>query len=127
MSDLKIFTDNIEPTALNQIYTLVKQPAFADCKVRIMPDVHAGAGCVIGFTADLGDKVIPNIVGVDIGCGMLTVELGKIDIDFDYLDAARSSSPRNTAIRPGFTALLAVNGRNGSRRTRYDFSIMVSK
>lgn len=69
MSDLKIFTDNIEPTALNQIYTLVKQPAFADCKVRIMPDVHAGAGCVIGFTADLGDKVIPNIVGVDIGCG----------------------------------------------------------
>lgn len=42
MSDLKIFTDNIEPTALNQIYTLVKQPAFADCKVRIMPDVHAG-------------------------------------------------------------------------------------
>lgn len=80
MSDLKIFTDNIEPTALNQIYTLVKQPAFADCKVRIMPDVHAGAGCVIGFTADLGDKVIPNIVGVDIGCGMLTVELGKEDI-----------------------------------------------
>lgn len=52
MSDLKIFTDNIEPTALNQIYTLVKQPAFADCKVRIMPDVHAGAGCVIGFTID---------------------------------------------------------------------------
>ena len=86
MSDLKIFTDNIEPTALNQIYTLIKQPAFADCKVRIMPDVHAGAGCVIGFTADLGDKVIPNIVGVDIGCGMLTVELGKIDIDFDNLD-----------------------------------------
>lgn len=49
MSDLKIFTDNIEPTALNQIYTLVKQPAFADCKVRIMPDVHAGAGCIIGI------------------------------------------------------------------------------
>lgn len=86
MSDLKIFTDNIEPEALNQIYTLVKQPAFSDCKVRIMPDVHAGAGCVIGFTADLGDKVIPNIVGVDIGCGMLTTELGKIDIDFQKLD-----------------------------------------
>lgn len=86
MSDLKIFTDNIETEALNQIYTLVKQPAFKDCKVRIMPDVHAGAGCVIGFTADLGDKVIPNIVGVDIGCGMLTIELGKIDIDFQFLD-----------------------------------------
>lgn len=86
MSDLKIFTENIEPEALNQIYTLVKQPAFADCKVRIMPDVHAGAGCVIGFTADLGEKVIPNIVGVDIGCGMLTVELGRIEIDFEKLD-----------------------------------------
>lgn len=86
MSDLKIFTDNIEPEALNQIYTLIKQPAFKDCKVRIMPDVHAGAGCVIGFTADLGDKVIPNIVGVDIGCGMLTIKLGKIDIDFQFLD-----------------------------------------
>lgn len=84
--DLKIFTNNIELTALNQIYTLVKQPAFSNCKVRIMQDVHAGAGCVIGFTADLGDKVIPNIVGVDIGCGMLTVELGKIDVNFDELD-----------------------------------------
>lgn len=88
MSDLKIFTENIEPQALNQIYTLIKQPAFTDCKVRIMPDVHAGAGCVIGFTADLGDKVIPNIVGVDIGCGMLTVELGNTDIDLAKLDEA---------------------------------------
>ena len=79
MRDLKIFTDNIEQEAIDQINTLLKQPAFADCKVRIMPDVHAGAGCVIGFTADLGDKVIPNIVGVDIGCGMFTVELGRID------------------------------------------------
>ena len=86
MSDLKIFTNNIEAAAYEQIQTLIKQPAFSDCKVRIMPDVHAGTGCVIGFTADLGDKVIPNIVGVDIGCGMATVELGKIDIDYDKLD-----------------------------------------
>ena len=87
MGDLKIFTDNIEPEALNQIYTLIKQPAFSDCKVRIMPDVHAGKGCVIGFTADLGDKVIPNIVGVDIGCGMLCCEIGKADIDYEKLDS----------------------------------------
>lgn len=86
MSNLKILTDNVEPEALNQIYTLIKQPAFADCKVRIMPDCHAGAGCVIGFTANLGGKVIPNIVGVDIGCGMLTVHLGKVSIDFEQLD-----------------------------------------
>lgn len=87
MSDLKIFTNDIEQEALNQIQTLIKQPPFSECKIRIMPDVHAGAGCVIGFTADLGDKVIPNIVGVDIGCGMLTVELGKINIDFEKLDS----------------------------------------
>lgn len=86
MSDLKIFTENIEPEAINQIYTLIKQPAFQDCKVRIMPDVHAGAGCVIGFTADLGDKVIPNIVGVDIGCGMLTIKLQQKDINLQKLD-----------------------------------------
>ena len=98
MRDLKIFTDNIEQEAIDQINILLEQPAFADCKVRIMPDVHAGAGCVIGFTADLGDKVIPNIVGVDIGCGMLTVNIGKIDIDYNKLDAtirARVPSGRN--------------------------------
>jgi len=86
MKNLKIFTDNIEQTALDQIDLLLAQPAFADCKIRIMPDVHAGAGCVIGFTADLGDKVIPNIVGVDIGCGMLISELGDIQIDYGKLD-----------------------------------------
>lgn len=86
MVNLKIFTENIEQKALSQIYNLIKQPAFSECKVRIMPDVHAGTGCVIGFTADLGEKVIPNIVGVDIGCGMLTTNLGNIDIDFARLD-----------------------------------------
>ena len=84
--DLKIFTENIEGEALNQLYTLAKQPAFENAKIRIMPDVHAGAGCVIGFTADLGDKVIPNIVGVDIGCGVRVIELGKRDIDYKDLD-----------------------------------------
>lgn len=86
MSNLKIFASNIEEKALEQIHELLNQVAFADCKIRIMPDVHAGKGCVIGFTADLGDKVIPNIVGVDIGCGMLTVELGNIEFDLERLD-----------------------------------------
>lgn len=87
MSNLKIFAKSVDDSARRQIDLLLAQEAFSDCKIRIMPDVHAGAGCVIGFTADLGDKVIPNIVGVDIGCGMLTVELGAIDIDFAKLDA----------------------------------------
>ena len=86
--NLKIFTDNIEQKAKEQIDLLLAQPAFSDCKVRIMPDVHAGAGCVIGFTADLGKRVIPNVVGVDIGCGMLTVPLGNVNIDYNKLDEA---------------------------------------
>ena len=84
--NLKIFTKNIEQEAINQIDELLNQEAFKNCKVRVMPDVHAGKGCVIGFTADLGDKVIPNIVGVDIGCGMLCVELGKIELDLEKID-----------------------------------------
>lgn len=64
-----------------------------------MPDVHSGKGCVIGFTADLGDKVIPNIVGVDIGCGMLTVKLNAESIDFGRLDAViRESVPNGRDI-----------------------------
>ena len=86
MKDLKIFTDDIEQEAVNQINELLNQEAFKDSKIRIMPDVHAGKGCVIGFTGNLGDKVIPNIVGVDIGCGMLCVELGNIDLDLERLD-----------------------------------------
>ena len=86
MKDLKIFTDDIEQEAIDQINLLLEQEPFKDCKVRIMPDVHAGKGCVIGFTADLGDKVIPNIVGVDIGCGMLCVNLGKEELDLERLD-----------------------------------------
>ncbi|HJB43786.1 MAG TPA: RtcB family protein [Candidatus Coprenecus merdipullorum] len=85
--DVKIFTDNIEDTALEQIGRLMSIGAFSGCKVRIMPDVHAGAGCVIGFTGDLGDKVIPNIVGVDIGCGMLVQPFDcSGEIDFHALN-----------------------------------------
>lgn len=86
MKDLKIFTNNIEDKAKEQIHLLMEQDAFKDLKVRIMPDVHSGSGCVIGFTGNLRDKVIPNIVGVDIGCGMLCVELGNIDLDLEKLD-----------------------------------------
>lgn len=116
--DLKIFTENIEEKALEQINTLMVQPAFKDCKVRIMPDVHAGAGCVIGFTADLGDKVIPNIVGVDIGCGMLTVELGKIWIDFEKLDdVINEHIPNGMDVHTGDDAV-------GEFRNRFDLGAL---
>lgn len=99
--DLKIFTDNIEEKALAQVQQLLEQAAFKDAKVRIMPDVHAGAGCVIGFTADLGDKVIPNIVGVDIGCGVRVVELGKVDVDLRALDEfIKGNVPAGFSVNP---------------------------
>ena len=84
--NLKIYASIIEPTAENQIYNLLYQAPFKEEKVRIMPDVHIGNNCVVGFTSTLSDKVIPNVIGVDIGCGMLTVELGKVNIDFKALD-----------------------------------------
>lgn len=86
MKDVKIFAENIEDEAAKQIEQLASTPAFEGAKIRIMPDAHAGAGCVIGFTANLGDKVVPNLVGVDIGCGMLTAKLGYCIADFSEFD-----------------------------------------
>lgn len=86
MRDLKVFAKTLDEKAKAQIDLLLEQKPFSGCKIRIMPDVHAGAGCVIGFTANLGDKVIPNIVGVDIGCGMLTLRLTNKEIDLGKLD-----------------------------------------
>lgn len=101
--DLQIFTENIEPTAVNQIYNLITQPPFEGQKVRIMPDVHMGTGCVVGFTATMGDKVIPNVIGVDIGCGMLTVCLGKRQIDLPALDDfIRANIPSGSELRKNY-------------------------
>ena len=86
MKDLKIFTDNIEQKAIDDINAFMDLDAFKNSKVRIMPDVHAGKGCVIGFTATIKDKIIPNVVGVDIGCGMYCVPLGKIELDLEKID-----------------------------------------
>jgi len=85
-NNTKIFTDNIDYEALNQLHELDKTKVFDGQPIRIMPDVHTGAGCVIGFTAPINDKIIPNLVGVDIGCGMLCLELGNVEIDFERLD-----------------------------------------
>lgn len=100
MSDLKIFTDNIEPEALNQIYTLGKMDIFKNVPIRIMPDCHSGKGCVIGFTAKMNEYIIPSLIGVDIGCGMLCCEIGKLDIDYAKLDSViREHIPAGRAVR----------------------------
>lgn len=75
----KVFTNNIEESAIIQIKELLNQEFIKDSKIRIMPDVHSGAGCVIGTTMTIKDKIIPNLVGVDIGCGMLVAKLNIKD------------------------------------------------
>jgi RNA-splicing ligase RtcB len=84
-----VYTDDIEETATSQIINLLNQPMAENAHTRIMPDVHAGAGCVIGYTAKLANKVVPNLIGVDIGCGVRAWRLGlrsTIGEKFDKLD-----------------------------------------
>ena len=82
----KVFTDVIEKTAISQIIEICSQPMAAGANIRIMPDVHAGAGCTIGTTMTVTDKVVPNFVGVDIGCGMETVRIKEKHIELQKLD-----------------------------------------
>lgn len=82
----KIMTDIVDENTMAQIYNLLNQEFTQDSSIRFMPDLHAGAGCVIGTTMTIKDKVCPNIVGVDIGCGVMVVKLGNIDIDYKALD-----------------------------------------
>ena len=81
------YTPELEEAARKQIQTVCDQAEFAGCKIRIMPDVHAGKGCTIGTTMTIQDKIVPGMVGVDIGCGMETVELREREVDFEKLDA----------------------------------------
>ena len=71
----KVFTDTVDENSLNQILLLCNQEFTEGAKIRLMPDVHAGAGCTIGTTMTIRDKIVPNLVGVDIGCGMETLVL----------------------------------------------------
>ena len=81
-----VYTSAIEEAAMEQLQTLCDMEIYKDSKIRIMPDVHAGAGCTIGTTMTLHGAVTPNMVGVDIGCGMETVMIKEKEIDFEKLD-----------------------------------------
>ena len=85
MHDLKVFAKTVENEVFDQLNRLMSVDVFKDSKIRIMPDTHAGKGCVIGFTADLGDKVVPNLVGTDVGCGVYVVNIGKLDLSDEQL------------------------------------------
>ncbi|CAM3877721.1 MULTISPECIES: RtcB family protein [Bacillus cereus group] len=87
-NEAKVFTNNVDETATGQIIDLCNQEFVKDSQIRIMPDTHAGAGCTIGTTMTIQDKIVPNLVGVDIGCGMevVVIDKKKEEINFDCLD-----------------------------------------
>lgn len=99
-NEAKVFADAIDEKAVGQIIQLLNQKWAEGLQIRIMPDVHAGKGCTIGTTMEIKDKVVPNLVGVDIGCGMEVVKLHKKKIDFKRLDQViRERIPVGTRIR----------------------------
>ncbi|WP_395760525.1 RtcB family protein [Bacillus sp. 3G2] len=87
-NEAKVFTNNVDETATGQIIDLCNQEFVKNSQIRIMPDTHAGAGCTIGTTMTIQDKIVPNLVGVDIGCGMevAVIDKKKEEINFDCLD-----------------------------------------
>ncbi len=96
----KIFTNNVEPLALEQIQLMCDQEYMEGSIVKVMPDVHAGKGCVIGTTMTISKKVCPSTVGLDIGCGMEVVKINEKEVDFDKLDATiRQCIPSGSSVR----------------------------
>lgn len=84
---MKIFANTMDDKTKEQLRLIETQDAFKDEKIRIMPDCHSGKGCVIGFTSTYGNKIIPNIIGVDIGCGVTWSRIPLVDFDLSKLDS----------------------------------------
>ena len=108
------YTSDLESAARRQILAVCDRPEFQGCRIRIMPDVHAGKGCTIGTTMTIRDKIVPGMVGVDIGCGMETVALADREIDFARLDALiRERIPFGRTVRSephAFSAQIDLTG-----------------
>ncbi len=85
-NEAKIFTDVVDEASISQVLLLLNQEFVSGSKIRLMPDIHAGAGCTIGTTMTIADKIVPNLVGVDIGCGMETIKINEPHIELQKLD-----------------------------------------
>ena len=96
-----VYAKVIEDAAVEQIKRMCDYELAAGSRIRIMPDVHSGKGCTIGTTMTVVDRAVPNIVGVDIGCGMYTINIGKDDIDFEKLDEAAHYIPSGKSVWEG--------------------------
>lgn len=99
-AEAKVFTDVVDNESISQVTNLLNQPYVEGSKVRMMPDIHAGAGCTIGTTMTIKDKICPNLVGVDIGCGMETIRIKETHIEPEKLDKViRANIPSGFEIR----------------------------
>ena len=97
----KVFTDVVDPASIAQVIELCNQEFTAGSRIRLMPDVHAGVGCTVGTTMTITDKVVPNLVGVDIGCGMETARIREDHIELQKLDKLiYAKIPSGFAVRP---------------------------
>lgn len=105
----KVFTGHVEKAAEDQIHKFLDCPAFADAKIRIMPDVHAGSGAVIGFTCPVSDKIIPNVIGVDIGCGVLTAQTDQFEGHLNPEGFGRFDAQLRHLVPSGFAHQQAIN------------------
>lgn len=98
--EAKVFTDVVDSASISQVINLLNQPYVEGSRVRMMPDIHAGAGCTIGTTMTIQDKICPNLVGVDIGCGMETIRIREKHIELQQLDKLiRNEIPSGFSIR----------------------------
>ena len=85
-NEAKIFTDVVDSASIAQVQAMCNQEFTVGSRIRLMPDIHAGAGCTIGTTMTITDKVVPNLVGVDIGCGMETTRIRESRLELQKLD-----------------------------------------
>ncbi len=85
-NEAKIFTDVVDEASIAQVLILLNQEFVSESRIRLMPDIHAGAGCTIGTTMTIRDKIVPNLVGVDIGCGMEVIKIKETHIELQKLD-----------------------------------------
>lgn len=100
----------MEEAAVEQIREICDYALAEGSKIRIMPDVHAGKGCTVGTTMTIVDKVCPNIVGVDIGCGMYALKIHEPDLDFERIDAACRSIPSGRYVWEGRKERFDITG-----------------
>lgn len=99
-ANAKVYTDVVDDESIRQVTELLNQTYVGGSRIRMMPDIHAGAGCTIGTTMTISDKVCPNLVGVDIGCGMETTQIKESELDVKKLDEViREFVPSGFAIR----------------------------